>query len=286
MPDAPNIFLTNFASKGFYGKQRLLCASATSLKVVGTALPVRQPELLATDFGIANRDLLLQPRGAGYWAWKPRIILDAMSHGVPGDWILYMDVGRWPRILSRKLDPLFEWCESHDQDFLPGTRVRDLGSSLAWTKRHCAAHFGYGPAELESFQQVNASWSLWKHSERSRDFLTAWSELLTQPHLVDDSPSPEPEWPGFIEHRHDQSVLTCLLKREGHRALFDEGEAELDHRECKDLDLVLSFLGSPPSGGTACRSAFKLIQGGFRAEPWSRSQLSSIRRRQISARKS
>lgn len=279
MNPQPQVVLTTFASRGFFGKQRLLCRSAVALGVVTRAIPVRHADLLASEFGKSHAALLKQPRGAGYWAWKPRVILDAMEECRDAEWVLYMDVGRWPRVLSRRLDPLIRWCEENDQDFLPGARVRDLGSSLRWTKRRCAEHFGFDEAEMNRFQQVNASWSLWRNTETSRAFLKEWSDLVTRTELVDDSPSPDPEWEGFEEHRHDQSILSCLVRREGVQALFDHGDDWVDQRTAKDLDSVLEHLGSPQVGSAARLRSFRVIQSLGSVWPWIRVQASTTRRR-------
>jgi hypothetical protein len=91
--------------------------------------------------------------------------------------------------------------------------------------------------------------------------------------LIDDSPSPGGEGPGFIEHRHDQSVLSCLIERDGVKAMFDEGGPEgANHRNCKDLDWVLAQLGAERSGSTSERRKFQQRQRRQNIVIWFRNQ--------------
>jgi hypothetical protein len=274
-PNEP-ILLTSFASPGFFGWQRLLHESAIRLGVVTHSRPVRQSELLASDFGKINQELLKQPRGAGYWAWKPHLILEALDQVPLGGWVLYSDVGRWPRILAHSIAPLLCWCVQHHQPFLPGTRIQDIGSALPWTKRECAEFFGYDTETLEQFQQTSATWSLWSNCERSRIFLEEWRNLAIRPGLIDDSPSSRPEWPGYIEHRHDQSLLSCLVQKYNLSVFLDDIMPELDHNKRKNLDLVLSMLDAPKAGEVSLKAAFACIQAALSIEPWTRNHLRSL----------
>jgi hypothetical protein len=46
-------------------------------------------------------------------------------------------------------------------------------------------------------------------------FLTAWLALGIEDgyHYITDEPSKhQPNWPHFMEHRHDQSILSVLIK--------------------------------------------------------------------------
>jgi hypothetical protein len=275
---AEPILLTSFGSPGFFRRQRLMHESAIRLGVVTHSHIVRQADLLASDFGKANRELLEHSRGAGYWAWKPHLILEGLDRVPPGGWVLYSDVGRWPRVLGHSLDPLLRWCADHDQPFLPGTRIKDLGSALPWTKRYCAEFFGHDQESLNHFQQTSATWSLWKNCERSREFLEEWSQLALQPGLIDDCPSSQPEWPEFIVHRHDQSLLSCLVQKYRLHVLQDEA-MPVDHDQCKNLDRVLKILEAPASRNLLTKAAFASIQAIWSFEPWVRNNLRSLLRR-------
>jgi hypothetical protein len=62
------------------------------------------------------------------------------------------------------------------------------------------------------------------NNQQSREFLMEWLHFVTldQGRLVDDTYSQEEIDPTFIEHRHDQSILSLLLERVGYLGEADE----------------------------------------------------------------
>ena len=51
------------------------------------------PSDLDKAFRDANKDILSQQRGNGYWLWKPYIILNALGKISKGDYLVYLDSG-------------------------------------------------------------------------------------------------------------------------------------------------------------------------------------------------
>ena len=54
---------------------------------------VHYDDLKSTEFYWDNLDILTQERGAGYWLWKPYIILRVMQQAEHGDVVVYTDAG-------------------------------------------------------------------------------------------------------------------------------------------------------------------------------------------------
>jgi len=46
--------------------------------------------------------------------------------------------------------------------------------------------------------------------------------LLYDSHFLRDTPSYKPNYPGFVEHRHDQSILSLLVRKYKHYVLEDQ----------------------------------------------------------------
>ena len=80
--DGPGIHFRN---------QAALVASARRHGV--SSLLARDRGTVATGFTAAHRTLLAEREGAGYWLWKPRIILDALERATEGDLVVYADSG-------------------------------------------------------------------------------------------------------------------------------------------------------------------------------------------------
>lgn len=176
-------------------------------------------------------------RGLGYWAWKPRIILDFLTdatgglvHPEDGDILIYADAGvefiaDVNEIITRMDQPLFlfgnnwehaHWCK------------RDVVDEI-WDYPIDLPPPGFAnfcpPMEPNDWKrgwdlfgkQVQASVILLRVSDFTRAFVKEWLDwcLFEGGRLIDDSPSRAPNHPEFREHRHDQAILTTMAYREG-----------------------------------------------------------------------
>jgi hypothetical protein len=79
-----------------------------------------------------------------------------------------------------------------------------------WTKRDLLLKF---PKDFWDSNQFLASPIIGKPADII-ELCTKWLEIarMEDNHYIDDSPSNSANCPGFIEHRHDQSILSLLLK--------------------------------------------------------------------------
>lgn len=164
----------------------------------------------------ANIELFTQPRGVGYWAWKPLIIRDEINWLPDTSILVYADAG------VEFIAPVSHIIDRMDQDvFLFGNNwehahwcKRDVVEAVysehekPWNLLSPWPHFG---------KQCQASVIFFRVSDYSRKFVAEWLKwcLFEGGRLIDDSPSQLPNHPEFREHRHDQSILTTLAYREG-----------------------------------------------------------------------
>lgn len=204
-------------------RQRVLARSARRVGFDPVISWTRR-RLRKTDFYARHRELLDAERGAGYWAWKPYVIHEALRNAAPGDSVVYCDVGRGRRTdgaersqLRSGLDALLDWCEEENDGLLPGVYIPVFGPNRRWTKRDCFVHMGCDEPRFWDHPQVQASFSVWRSGERALSFVHEWMTWCTKPEIIDDGPSTAglPDFPDFVEHRHDQSILTNLVIRDG-----------------------------------------------------------------------
>lgn len=165
-------------------------------------------------------------RGLGFWAWKPRIILDfltdktgGLAHPEDGDILIYSDAGvEFINNVSHIIDRM-------DQDiFLFGNNwehahwcKRDVIEAI-WPVRFQGRTVDIGDQIWQDFgKQCQASVIFFRVSDYTRKFVKEWLDwcLFEGGRLIDDSPSRLPNHPEFREHRHDQAILTTLAYREG-----------------------------------------------------------------------
>lgn len=136
-----------------------------------------------------------------------------------GESVLYCDVGRgypW-KLLDHEIGPLFhDWTES-SESIMPGVEIPWHGAMGQWTKREALRDFAMDNAETRLGAPIQASFSFWKKSDQALKILDEWLRACCQRSLVSDDPSELPqglaEHPEFEEHRHDQSLLTLIARK-------------------------------------------------------------------------
>ncbi len=164
-----------------------------------------------------HQPILDRPRGGGYWLWKPFIIKEALSEATSGDIVIYADAGI--EIID-EISPLVELClrkgmllfDGHYDDAgAPGPNI-----CSKWTKRDCFVFMGCDEPRYYQSRMLDASFIVLMKTERSVTFIDEWLHYCSQPHLLTDDPNicPHPNLPDFIEHRHDQSILSLLAARD------------------------------------------------------------------------
>jgi hypothetical protein len=174
-------------------------------------------QLEETGFYRAHRHILDASRGAGYWAWKPFLILETLKNSAEGDLVLYSDAGRpeAPSIVDRPLRTLTDWVVAHRGGALPGVYIPQWGPNRRWTKGECFRVMGCDTPAIRDHPQVQATFSVWRRDDRSLDFVSEWLRWCVTPEAISDERVGDvPDAPDFRDHRHDQSIVTNLALRE------------------------------------------------------------------------
>jgi hypothetical protein len=243
-----NICLVTFATTALFKfNQYILNKSALRFGGVTEVSPWDFERIKKEEFYQTHRAILDQKRGAGYWLWKPYIILKELKRVHDGDYIVYSDCGRDKQFLSRSVETLLAWC-SDNRGVLPGVYIPQWGANKRWTKRDCFVLMGCDQEAYWDHCQIQASFSVWQKNEFSLSFVERWLSYCTDARILLDMPNTcaLSNFADFIEHRHDQSVLTLCALKEGIRALGDplSHTPFCDHD--KTMDSVLAKLGVAP----------------------------------------
>lgn len=204
-------FLT-YGSGSFAPAARALCASAVAVgfdraRALG-------PEALDPAFRRDNAAILSQPRGAGYWLWKPQIILQELDRLAPGEVLVYSDAGRNSYYqLHRFPSRLVE--KARARGFLLGPIIPQHGPMSRWCKRDAFILTGMDRPEIAALPPIQATWSLWTNCPEARRFIAFWLEVSCDPRALSDQPNElGDDFPGFCDHRHDQALMSLIAYRE------------------------------------------------------------------------
>ncbi len=187
-------------------------------------------DIQGTRFFRDNQDLLEASRGCGYWLWKPFIILQTLAMVPEGEYVLYHDIGREFRegdssrggdanvgnVIELPVKPIVQWAEENGGIF-PGVNIPHYGPASQWTKRDCFVGMNCDEERYWNFPLVQAGYNAWKNTPKVREFVETWLTLCSQRELIsdDDNVLGQPNLDGFREHRHDQSILSNLLRLRG-----------------------------------------------------------------------
>lgn len=161
-----------------------------------------------------TRAIAVQPRGGGYWIWKPLCVYERLGEINEGDVLVYADAGSEVKtgfLAKRVLRILINRLLESDSDVLC---FRNGFMERQWSKRDVFEH-SYPEAfrDLHGIQ-LTANRFLVVKSARSLEHFDEWQRCaLENPRLFDDSRSHSKNANEFIANRHDQSVFSLISKR-------------------------------------------------------------------------
>lgn len=143
-------------------------------------------------------------RGAGcYWLFKPFIIDRELKQMTDGDFLVYADAGveiinNINFVIDRMEDV---WLFGNMYNHFDYCKTAVLDAMLPDWK------------QFASPKQVQASVIVLRVGDRARQIVADWLKWCKKPSMIDDSGTSTHE--GFVDHRHDQAILTNIAMLEG-----------------------------------------------------------------------
>jgi len=156
------------------------------------------------------------PRGYGYWLWKiylcyKTMLLDRVKEG---DIIVYADSGCILRKqFEKRMNEYIEMCKNSSS----GIVVFSLQfEERHWTKMDLFVYLNACENLKDDYQIIGGAF-IYKKCENTLKIMKEWFETATYSsyRMLTDVPSQVPNTSDFIEHRHDQSIFSLLLKKYG-----------------------------------------------------------------------
>lgn len=211
-------WIVSYADAAFRTSQQRLMASAVGHGVNHIRQWCRK-DLERTTLYMMNKAVLDKTRGGGYWLWKPFIIKETLKELDEDDVLIYSDAGME---IVADIRPVVEICRKRAPIMLFAGHYDDVGApgpNLCgkWTKRDAFVFMDCDERQYHGAQLLDASFIVIAKARRSVAFVREWLLYCCQPQLLTDEPNvcQLPNLPEFIEHRHDQSLLSLLAVREG-----------------------------------------------------------------------
>lgn len=158
----------------------------------------------------------LYRRGFGYWRWKPYIVLCQIEKMKDGDILIYSDAGiTWnPNGIERFVEYV-QMLKHASVDYLVFQQPFLEKDYNKWELLHFL-NVVEDERILMSLQ-IPAGLFMIKKSPSSISFLKEWQNIMINRFdLISDKCTKHGNLSGFIEHRHDQSVFSILVKKREH----------------------------------------------------------------------
>jgi hypothetical protein len=173
-----------------------------------------------------NKEILQNKRGSGYWLWKPYFINKVLKSIDFGDVVFYVDAGNIflgdPSFLYKKLEKNNGIILFDNRD---GTIDGESAKNYVSCKRDCFVLMGCDEEKYIHGTHLNASYQIYQKNENTLRFIEEYLNFCENKQIITDEPNSFGlNYPGYYDHRHDQSVLSLIAIKNNITPLVDPSE--------------------------------------------------------------
>ncbi|MDE7273214.1 MAG: hypothetical protein K2N95_09150 [Lachnospiraceae bacterium] len=203
------IIAVNYADKKFQRAQRL--NSRTAMEWGADRVIEYGPEDIDEAFRRQNREILDAPRGGGYYLWKPYFYRKAYNEIGDGDYLVYIDSGA---VYVNKIKYLID-CMEHENVPLMIFSLERERIEKASTKRDAFVLTDCDNAAYTDTPQSIGGYFVCKKSPVVEAYLDEVLYYAQDIRIISDNPNVMglPNYDEFVDHRHDQSVISLMSKK-------------------------------------------------------------------------
>lgn len=148
-------------------------------------------------------------RGGGYWFHKIVILYHHMMEHHDNDIFVWNDLDRIDFFRQGSFNGLIDIMDQRNADMIIETHVY---MEHHWTKEDIFSAFN-ATDDMRNSKQTNANAMIVRNNQQMRSFFYAVIECLSDYHMLSDEDSYIPNGPIYQENRHDQSILSLMIKK-------------------------------------------------------------------------
>jgi len=221
-------YLISYANNDkWYRSQHVLNSTAKGKGVDGVVS--YNPSNLDADFKLRHQNYFgnnpISSRGGGFWMWKAMILIQTMNLVNENDCVIYVDSGN---AVINDLSYIFDVCQQNSILFFDnrdGNYQRRTHWNKEWTKRDAFVLMGCDEQKYYDAPQIDASYQIYKKCNYVKDFLNEYLKYSENENIITDLPNITlPNLPEFIDHRHDQSILSLMAVKHDIQLLPEPSE--------------------------------------------------------------
>jgi hypothetical protein len=151
-----------------------------------------------------NNYCLNNPRGYGFWSWKPYLILKRLREINDDDILIYADAGcTIDQSCKKRYDEYIKYLENNDIVCFQLDHLIKSFTKMSLINYLDCYH-------LLNVKQIMATIIILKKTQNVMEMIEKWYNLSQIPYHIDDSRSIIPNDETFIDNRHDQSIFSLL----------------------------------------------------------------------------
>ena len=203
-----NITSINFANNDFKRQQWWNTKTAKLFGGIDKVISYG-PEDIDQDFLKQNKRLFEYSKGFGNYFWKPFLINKTLKILKDGDYLVYADSGT---IFIKNIKSLITYMEANEADVMCFTLPL---IEKQWTKRDAFILMECDSSFYTDSVQITGNFIILKKSKSSENFIAQYLTYCSDYRIISDAENVmgSSNYPEFIAHRHDQSVLSLLCKK-------------------------------------------------------------------------
>lgn len=211
------IYFCTFGDSRYKRSRERITDQAESLKLFEGLFIYDEADLNPSFVADFEEQLKLGSRGYGFWVWKPYVILECLEKMHDGDVLLYTDMGCHLDYRGKfRFIKYWEEVKYNQSGFL----VSDLEPERLeriWTKGDLLDYFDVrNKPSISDTPQYQSGIIFIRKEKQTVDIIKKWLNVYYDKFsLADNTLSVSPNMEGFNVHRHDQSILSVLLKLHG-----------------------------------------------------------------------
>lgn len=199
--------LLMFSDKSYESYKNLTVEYLSKFKIFRDFHIFNENDLYKTQFYLDNKHILDQKRCFGYCLWKPYYILQTLELIPENEVVLYMDSG------DTIINPYgFIELANKAINLQNAMFIGGFYKQSQYTKYDCFYKMNCLDEKYKNTIQLEAGVVAFKNTSKNKDFVSKWLEYCKDENIVTDMPNVYGNnFPDFIDHRHDQSILTNLF---------------------------------------------------------------------------
>ena len=154
------------------------------------------------------------PKGYGFWLWKPYIIMKIMQTMNDNDILVYLDAGcvmENDSLTKECFNALINRCKEHELVYTSTYYLEKI-----WSKMDLLKRFNMANTVIMNTIQHQCTFLIIKKTELMMNLITDWYNSSQNYYNIDEI-SILQNYILFEEHRHDQSVLSLLIKSDKYK---------------------------------------------------------------------